>query len=263
MSDDDEESSDSEESLVANDDDSNSAPAPISVGTIEPKEKQKKSSENKSEEASNNQDQFIPLVVRMKRDKQLSKLTNFPYIFLISGIVLLLVLSFFEGVYYSGVTRYWFVEDAMEVLFCSGCLLVILAPIVGFTASAENKKRISKMQKIELEKYGSVENVIQESEYFARAPKIVIDPSKQRIKHIAYILSVVGFVFVVIATSYAGVDDDYCNLFCGMGTILLAISGIGLASVANSKSVGDWLIVAFSLTIAGLSGLALFAYWSY
>lgn len=263
MSDDDEESSDSEESLVANDDDSNSAPAPISVGTIEPKEKQKKSSENKSEEASNNQDQFIPLVVRMKRDKQLSKLTNFPYIFLISGIVLLLVLSFFEGVYYSGVTRYWFVEDAMEVLFCSGCLLVILAPIVGVTASAENKKRISKMQKIELEKYGSVENVIQESEYFARAPKIVIDPSKQRIKHIAYILSVVGFVFVVIATSYAGVDDDYCNLFCGLGTILLAISGIGLASVANSKSVGDWLIVAFSLTLAGLSGLALFAYWSY
>ena len=263
MNNDYDESSDSEESLVANDDNSNSAPAPVSVGTIETEEKEEQTSGDKPVIASNDLDQFIPLVVRMKRDKQLSKLTNFPYIFLISGIVLLLVLSFLEEVYYSGVTHYWFVDDVIEVLWFSGCLLLILAPIIGFTASADNKKRISKMQKIELEKYGSVENVIQESEYFARAPKIVIDPSKQRIKYIAYMLTVVGFVFVVIATSYAGVDDDYCSLFCGMGTILLAISGIGLASVANSKSVGDWLIVAFSLTLAGLSGFALFAYWSY
>ena len=94
-------------------------------------------------------------------------------------------------------------------------------------------------------------------------PNIKVDKGNETIQNWSYIGIALGFCFIVGAMMNAGIDDDSCTGFCGLGVLLLSISGIGLATVADNKSTLDQLMILFAIGLALMAGVVLFGYMSY
>lgn len=94
-------------------------------------------------------------------------------------------------------------------------------------------------------------------------PNIKVDNDADTAKNWSYIGIALGFCFIVGAMMNAGIDDDSCTGFCGLGVLLLSISGIGLATVADNKSIGDQLMILFAILLALFAGVILLTYMNY
>ena len=94
-------------------------------------------------------------------------------------------------------------------------------------------------------------------------PNIKVDNDADATKNWSYIGIALGFCFIVGAMMNAGIDDDSCTGFCGLGVLLLSISGIGLATVADNKSIGDQLMILFAILLALFAGVILLTYMNY
>ena len=94
-------------------------------------------------------------------------------------------------------------------------------------------------------------------------PNIKVDKGNETIQNWSYIGIALGIVFIVGAVMNAGVSDDMCTGFCGLGVLLLTISGVGLATVADNKSTLDQLMILLAIGLALTAGVVLFGYLSY
>ena len=81
-------------------------------------------------------------------------------------------------------------------------------------------------------------------------PNIKVDNDNESIKNWSYLGIALGFVsFVMAVVFFFDYGEDACVGFCGLGTVILILSGVNLFRI-EKKSATDWALIVIVILVA-------------
>ena len=267
MSDDADESSDDVQSLAMNDDDSSNEseildsdgdcitetqqrPESLKIGDLNEIETEHDSDfeahsiddPKRNDPGSKSSEAPSPKQVKVK--VPMAKMTQVAIGLFISGAILIVIGITIDSIYVTDFEKFKQLQALSFNICCGGILVLLVAPIPLMIGQKDTKLRKQKVIIKQLEEKGD-----ESGELKKYMSTIKINKENDIIRNWSILGIALGFISFVMAVVYFfDYGEDACVGFCGLGTVILILSGMNIFRI-EKKSGTDWALIVIVILV--------------
>ena len=186
-----------------------------------------------------------PSSKKVKVKVPMAKMTQVAIGLFISGVILIIVGSYINSIFVTDLEKFRQLQTLSFNICCGGFLVILVAPIPLMIGQKDTKLRKQKVIIKQLEEKGD-----ESGELKKYMSTIKINKENDVIRNWSLLGIALGFISFVMAVVYFfDYGEDACVGFCGLGTLILILSGVNLFRI-EKKSGTDWALIVIVILVA-------------
>ena len=187
----------------------------------------------------------LPSMKQIKVKVPMAKMTQVAIGLFISGATLIVIGLIIESIFVTDLEKFRQLQTLSFNICCGGFLVILIAPIPLMIGQKDTKLRKQKVIIKQLEEKGDESGELKQ--YMST---IKINKENDVIRNWSFLGIVIGFISFVMAVVYFfDYGEDACVGFCGLGTLIIILSGVNLFRI-EKKSGTDWVLIVITILVA-------------